>query len=578
MPLLPFGSAPESFKRSTTQTLSSSGVYVPGIIGQSVTIPAHTSLETTYYSVRFWVKASPATTASGMLCVKTTGTDPLAPYQILRNSSNSNLLYRMSNGASYVTMVGTKVVFDNLWHYVALRWDGTTWKATVDNVTDVTSTPTGIPASGAGQPITLGQRGGAFLAIASFDEFKLSNTYVSDAQLTAEYNGGLGLYGVDSTDLVCGLHFDEATGTTSADYSGTGNNANIVSPATWGDGRIESAVSTSSQLTAITFANGDEANEIGDIKLGDITGTTTIQGKKVLVRQNAATVLSFNTNGQAGFGTSNPIAQLTTNATSTSNAFSVKVNDAEVWAVDTTGRLRATTSLILTNTGGTNVLSVAGGGVAILGAFLDCQGGGIQLPGGASYANGIFTSGWASSISINDGMVVLGSKANNVKILAKAHTSQTVDLYQLQNSSGVILTAFDKDGKLVFGPSGSQDTNLYRSAANTLKTDDSLIANNYASALSTKTADYTITASDSIILADTTTASFTVTLPTAVGITGRSYTIKKLSGGINGVTIDGNGSETIDGSLSITITTQWTVRQITSDGANWVVTGGLGSL
>lgn len=59
-------------------------------------------------------------------------------------------------------------------------------------------------------------------------------------------------------------------------------------------------------------------------------------------------------------------------------------------------------------------------------------------------------------------------------IIRGAAGGQTVDLFQLQSSAGAILTAFQADGKLVFGPSGSQDTNLYRSGADTLRTDDGL--------------------------------------------------------------------------------------------------------
>ncbi|MEK9196524.1 MAG: hypothetical protein AAB914_04100, partial [Patescibacteria group bacterium] len=57
-------------------------------------------------------------------------------------------------------------------------------------------------------------------------------------------------------------------------------------------------------------------------------------------------------------------------------------------------------------------------------------------------------------------------------IIRGAAGGQTVDLFQLQDGAGVILTSFDASGRLVFGPAGAQDTNLYRSGANTLKTDD----------------------------------------------------------------------------------------------------------
>jgi hypothetical protein len=56
-------------------------------------------------------------------------------------------------------------------------------------------------------------------------------------------------------------------------------------------------------------------------------------------------------------------------------------------------------------------------------------------------------------------------------------SQSTTDLMQFRNSGGTILTAFQSDGKLVFGPLGAQDTNLYRSTSNTLKTDDSFAVN-----------------------------------------------------------------------------------------------------
>ncbi|MEK7600331.1 MAG: carbohydrate binding domain-containing protein [Patescibacteria group bacterium] len=59
-------------------------------------------------------------------------------------------------------------------------------------------------------------------------------------------------------------------------------------------------------------------------------------------------------------------------------------------------------------------------------------------------------------------------------LIIQGRASQTADLIQLQDGSGAILTAFDASGRLVFGPSGSQDTNLYRSGTDNLFTDDSL--------------------------------------------------------------------------------------------------------
>ena len=68
---------------------------------------------------------------------------------------------------------------------------------------------------------------------------------------------------------------------------------------------------------------------------------------------------------------------------------------------------------------------------------------------------------------------------------------------------------------------------------------------------------------------DASAAPRTATLPTAVGITGRTYVVKKLGTGVNAVTITPDGSETIDGAASLAITLQNDTNIVVSDGANW---------
>jgi hypothetical protein len=89
----------------------------------------------------------------------------------------------------------------------------------------------------------------------------------------------------------------------------------------------------------------------------------------------------------------------------------------------------------------------------------------------------------------------------------------------------------------------------------------------------TKTAAYTASNADEIILGSATSAAFTVTLPTAVGIAGKKMTIKKIDSSGNAVTIDGNGSQTIDGATTIALSAQWAHRTIVSDGTNWLTIG-----
>jgi len=94
------------------------------------------------------------------------------------------------------------------------------------------------------------------------------------------------------------------------------------------------------------------------------------------------------------------------------------------------------------------------------------------------------------------------------------------------------------------------------------------VVGSFATAYVAKTATYTATSSDHTI--DCTDNTFTVTLPTAVGITGRVYVVK--NSGTGTITVDGDGSETIDGNTSIDIVTQYDSRRLQSNGVNWIET------
>lgn len=71
--------------------------------------------------------------------------------------------------------------------------------------------------------------------------------------------------------------------------------------------------------------------------------------------------------------------------------------------------------------------------------------------------------------------------------------------------------------------------------------------------------------------ADTSGGIFTSTLPTAVGIEGAIFNLRKLSSDSNIWTIQCNGAETINGSNSIPIQIQYTNITIQSDNSNWIV-------
>jgi hypothetical protein len=86
--------------------------------------------------------------------------------------------------------------------------------------------------------------------------------------------------------------------------------------------------------------------------------------------------------------------------------------------------------------------------------------------------------------------------------------------------------------------------------------------------ITTVTANYTVGANDYTVLCNN-SVSITITLPTAAGISGRIIVIKKLTA--TSTTIDGYGSETIDGATTVVSTTQWLSWMLQSNGTAWFV-------
>jgi len=84
--------------------------------------------------------------------------------------------------------------------------------------------------------------------------------------------------------------------------------------------------------------------------------------------------------------------------------------------------------------------------------------------------------------------------------------------------------------------------------------------------------DYTLDANDLIIGITDTSSARTVTLPKASRVNvGRLYYIKDESGGANSnnITIDGDGSETIDGATTYVINTNYGSVTMYSNGTAW---------
>ena len=106
-----------------------------------------------------------------------------------------------------------------------------------------------------------------------------------------------------------------------------------------------------------------------------------------------------------------------------------------------------------------------------------------------------------------------------------------------------------------------------------VKTSGRLKSNGIISNIVAKTSAYTVLISDEIIVGDATSSAFTITLPTAVGVTGQTYTIKRINTVGNNVTVGTTSSQTIDGLTTYVLDAQFQYVKVVSNGSNWFVIG-----
>lgn len=86
----------------------------------------------------------------------------------------------------------------------------------------------------------------------------------------------------------------------------------------------------------------------------------------------------------------------------------------------------------------------------------------------------------------------------------------------------------------------------------------------------TTTSATTLMDSDDLLLVNTTGGNITVTLPLVASNLGRRFAVKKIAAG-NTLTLDGNGSEQIDGAATLAWTTNNLTHVVQSDGTMWRV-------
>ncbi len=170
----------------------------------------------TNFTVAFWASASASTQAYSMLVTKFT-TDALATFQIMRHGTNNKIEYRIGDGSSGYTQVGSINIFDDNWHHVVYSYDGKTVRAFVDGKKDVEQALSITPYT-TNNAVTIGSRGGAggYYLRGMIDEVRIYNRALSPAETQELYNFAPG--------PIAYYDFEEGQGTTLNDKSGNGLN------------------------------------------------------------------------------------------------------------------------------------------------------------------------------------------------------------------------------------------------------------------------------------------------------------------------------------------------------------------
>jgi hypothetical protein len=295
--------------------------------------------------------------------------------------------------------------------------------------------------------------------------------------------------------------------------------------------------------TAASLSNGVYALDIDN--LSHSSNMTAAGAFRIQTNSNSNSFI-VNGLGNVGIGTATPVSRLDVSGTATATNLSVTTN--------------ATVGGDATISGNTRINGLVGINTAPSGYALSFAAGGSNI--------------------INH----TTQQANNINIFVHSSSQQ---FGQIGNASGALSSGSNND--MAVGAVGASNnlilysnsaervrvTSAGRVLANTttdngtdqLQVNGSIQGTGFDQAYTARTTTYTAATTDYFI--DCTSGTFTVNLFTAVGNTGRILIIK--NSGTGTITVDPNGSQTIDGATTQSLSTQWSRVHIISDGANWKI-------
>lgn len=183
---------------------------------------------------------------------------------------------------------------------------------------------------------------------------------------------------------------------------------------------------------------------------------------------------------------------------------------------------------------------------------------GTNAPIGTPTSGPRVNTGWGNTID-NTSIGVILSGTNNTVL-----------------SGGTGVTVLGGDGNTIY-PS-LQNITLINSSDITVTESNVLYINNQkystvlmgdSTSITNSASPYTLTNATKTLFCDATEGNITVNLPTAADINGKLFEVIKSDSSINTITINANGSETINGLSSAALSAQYDILKIVSNGTEW---------
>lgn len=222
--------------------------------------------------------------------------------------------------------------------------------------------------------------------------------------------------------------------------------------------------------------------------------------------------------------------------------------------------------------------------VPVAAGSLTLSGNGVVLETPVAPAAGsLVVSGYAPTVDVTEnatvsipvGTLILSGETAVVVTTDDVLVSVPSGTLQLTGRTPTVSNSVvgDNDTYLVVDPINPDTLNLYVEGVLLARFSQQNINVNGGFALKvvTKTTDYTATIKDAVILCDASGGAFAITLPASAGAQGLMLYIKKTDASANAVTIDGDGSETVDGAATLVLASQYDAARLVADGTGWAV-------